>query len=140
MNRKLSTALVLALILALTTSVAVFAQGNGPSAAGNQALQQGQPVAPQDGSGYRHGQTGEPGMARQATGTPNGSAANFLDVDGDGQCDHFVDADGDGVCDSCDQSGSGQMARRSARSQDGTANDAMRRGGGSQGRGPARNR
>ena len=129
MNRKLSTALVLALVLALVTSVAVFAQGTPPADA-----------APQDSTGFRRGQSDAQGMARQGTGTPNGAAANYVDGDGDGVCDNFVDADGDGVCDNCDQVGSGQMARRGGRNQDGSADGAMRRGGGRQGGGQGRNR
>ena len=140
MNRKLSTALILALVLALATSVAVFAQDSGPVGSGYQAMQQGQEAAPRDGTGYRHGLDGDDqGMARQGTGTPNGSGINFVDEDGDGLCDQFVDEDGDGLCDNCDQLGAGQMGRRGGRNQDGTGDGPMRRGGGRQG-GQGRNR
>ncbi len=45
MTRKLSTALVVALVLIMSMSIAVFAQGSAEDA----------PYAPQDGTGYRFG-------------------------------------------------------------------------------------
>lgn len=120
MTRKLSAALVFALVLVMALSVAAFAQAPAQDA----------PIAPQDGTGNRFGQSGTSpaGVGRAADGS--GQGVNFADVDGDGACDNFIDKDGDGVCDSCEGQGGQMMGQRSNRGQsDDAAATTMRRGG-----------
>ncbi len=38
------------------------------------------------------------------------TGANFVDEDGDGNCDEFVDVDGDGICDNAGENGHGEGA------------------------------
>jgi hypothetical protein len=126
MTRKLSTALVLALVLMMALSVAAFAQGPAEDA----------PYAPQDGTGYRFGRSGngQAGVGRMADGS--GQGVNFVDADNDGTCDNFIDEDGDGVCDSCDGQGGQMMGQRSRGNQSGeTAGMVGRSDGHGRGRG-----
>ena len=120
MTRKLSTALVVALVLTMAMSIAVFAQGPVEDA----------PYAPQDGTGYRFGRwgTGQAGVGRMADGAGRGT--NFADADNDGTCDNFIDEDGDGVCDSCEGQNGQTMSRRNGGNRSGeSAGVAGRRGG-----------
>ena len=136
MNRKLSVAVLLALVLVLATSVTLFAQGNGPGTANQQAWQSGQILASQDGTGNQYGRSNDGQWAPgRGTGTPTGLGANYVDEDGDDVCDHYEDSDGDGRCDNCTQEGTGQMMRRGGGNQDGSGNRAaMHRSAGRQGR------
>ena len=119
MTRKLSAALVVALVLVMALSVAAFAQGSAQDA----------PYAPQDGTGNRFGQAGNgPGVGGRAA-DGSGQGMNFVDSDGDGVCDNFVDEDGDGVCDNCDGQGGQMMGRRNNRSQTNDDGMGMRQGG-----------
>ena len=132
MNRRLSTALVLALLLVLVTAVTAFAQGAGPGP--GPANEQG--LAPQDGTGLHRGwHDGGQNMARRGTAPPAGPGTSYVDENSDGVCDYFVDEDGDGACDNCDGPGSGQMAQRGQRNPDGNANGSGMRRGGGRGRG-----
>lgn len=120
MTRRLSTALVVALVLMMVMSVAVFAQGQTGDA----------PYAPQDGTGYRFGATAndQPGVGRIADGAEQG--ANFANRNGDGVCDNFVDADGNGTCDTYDAQGGQKMGQRNGGSQSNSAAGVGARRGG----------
>lgn len=113
MNRKLTTAIVLALILTLGLAVTAMAQGNGPMNGANDSCPQGEFIdANSDGVCDNAAQDGA-GMQFQR-GNSNGSTAsagpNFADADGDGVCDKFIDEDGDGVSDN--QVGAQNRGRR----------------------------
>lgn len=137
MSRKLTTALVFALVLTMALSVSAFAQGpsqagtgacancvdaNGDGVCDNWIDSDGDGVndsAPRDGSGQQLGQQAgrrqnaqsQNALANRGRGTGAGlyGAGEFVDANGDGVCDAFVDADGDGMNDSAPQDGTGNQ-------------------------------
>ncbi len=138
MSRKLTTALVFALVLTMALSVSVFAQGAGPAdgattcatfvdANGDGICDNWVDVdadgvndsAPRDGSGTQFGrQDGQYRNQQAAAGLGSGAGVNgfgdFVDADLDGSCDNYIDEDGDGSNDSAPQDGTGNQHGRSA--------------------------
>ncbi len=75
------------------------------------------------GNGSRRGMQGNrtgmqgnrTGMGGMGAGQGLNQSGNFVDADGDGQCDLWQDADGDGVNDSAPRDGTGNQHGRSGR-------------------------
>ncbi len=103
MHRKLSTAMVLALVMMLSLAVTAMAQGNGPgphdgdcplAADGTGECAYG---APEDGTGQQlgrqdqrsvgQGQTSQRGVGQRQAGPAQ--RANYQDDDGNQVCDHY---------------------------------------------------
>lgn len=144
MSRKLTVALVFALVLTMAVSMSAFAQepGQGAGACANFVDADGDGVcdlwvdadgdgfndnAPRYGSQRQHAAQGRQGQNGQRPGLQNGSGlgtpgqgqglygnSDFVDANGDGVCDTFVDADGDGKNDSAPQDGTGNQYGRAA--------------------------
>ena len=105
MNHKLTTAIVLALILTLGLAVTAIAQGNDPGTNG-QCLQGEFIDADGDGVCDNAAQNGAGMQFQRSNGNRGNAAAGnmgnglaFTDADGDEVCDNYSDADGDGVSD-----------------------------------------